>query len=186
MNELSDKKSQLIDIIKKKSLAEGPVTLSSGKVSDFYVNLKPTLLYPKALDIISDFMLTFFKEKTSQVIAVGGLGIGALPLTTAVSLKSLVWNAPLLHLYIREKVKAYGTKQSIEGLANVKVGDKIWILEDVVTTGKTSLIAAEKCQQAKLNVEGVLTCINREEGGRENIESKGLKFHHLLLKEHLL
>ena len=185
MNNLSDMKLQLINIIRQKSVTEGPVKLSSGQISDFYINLKPTLLYSKALDIIGDLMLTFFKEQTSQVIGVGGLGIGALPLTTAVSLKSLAWNTPLLNLYIREKVKSYGTKQAIEGLANVKEGDKIWILEDVVTTGKTSLIAAEKCQQAKLNVEGVLTCIDRREGGQENIVAKGLKFHYLLLKEDL-
>ena len=175
-----DQKSQLIDIIKKKSLTKGPVRLSSGQISDFYINLKPTLLYPRALDIISDLMLTFFKEKTSEVIGVGGLGIGALPLTTAVSLKSLSWDIPLMNLYIREKVKDYGTKQVIEGLDNVQTEDKIWILEDVVTTGKTSLTAVERCQQAKLNVEGVLTCIDRGEGGKENIEAKGLKFHHLL------
>ena len=183
MNKQLDKKSQLINIIRQKSLKEGPVKLSSGQISDFYINLKPTILYPKALDIISDFMLIFFKEKTSQVIGVGGLGIGALPLTTAVSVKSLRWDRPLLNLYIREKVKAYGTKKAIEGLDNVKAGDKVWILEDVVTTGQTSLTAVERCQQAKLNVEGVLTCIDRMEGGQQSIEAKGLQFHYLLSME---
>ena len=169
------------DIIRQKSLTEGPIKLSSGQISDFYINLKPTLLYPKALNIISDLMLSFFKEKTGQVVGVGGLGIGALPLTTAVSLKSLKWNMPLLNLYIREKVKMYGTKQAIEGL----VYPIIFNLEDVVTTGKTSLIAAEKCQQARLHVEGILTCIDRREGGQENIEAKGLKFHYLLSIENI-
>ena len=176
-------KEQLISIIRQKSLAEGPVRLSSGEISDFYINLKPTLLYPKTLDMISDLMLQFLKKETSDVVGLGGLGIGALPITTAVSLKSLSWNTPLLNLYIRETVKTYGTKQAIEGLDNVKPGDKVWILEDVVTTGKTSLTAVEKCQQAKLNVEGVLTCIDRKEGGQENIETEGLKFHYLLSKE---
>ena len=180
MNEQLDIKSQLINIIRQKSLTKGPVTLSSGEISDFYINLKPTLLYPKALDLISDLMLTFFEEKTSHVVGVGGLGIGALPLTTAVSLKSLTWDAPLYNLYIREKMKNYGTKQAIEGLDNVKPGDKTWILEDVVTTGKTSLTAAEKCQQVGLSVEGVLTCVDRMEGGQKNIEAKGLQFHYLL------
>ncbi len=180
VNRQSDIKSQLINVIRQKSLTKGPIRLSSGEISDFYINLKPTLLYPEALDLISDLMLTFFKEETSHVVGVGGLGIGALPLTTAVSLKSLTWDIPLLNLYIREKVKTYGTKQPIEGLNNVKPGDKVWILEDVVTTGKTSLIAAERCQQAKLNVEGVLTCVDRKEGGQGNIEAKGLQFHCLL------
>lgn len=176
-------KDQLISIIRQKSLAKGPVRLSSGEISDFYINLKPTLLYPKTLDMISDLMLEFLEKETSHVVGVGGLGIGALPITTAVSLKSLSWNTPLVNLYIRETVKAYGTKQAIEGLDNFKPGDKVWILEDVVTTGKTSLTAVEKCQQAKLNIEGVLTCVDRMEGGRENIEAKGLKFHYLLSKE---
>ena len=176
-------KDQLISIIRQKSFTKGPIRLSSGEISDFYINLKPTLLYPKALDMISDLMLQFLKAETSHVVGVGGLGIGALPITTAVSLKSLTWDIPLLNLYIREKVKAYGTKQAIEGLSNVRPGDKVWILEDVVTTGRTSLTAVEKCQQAKLNVEGVLTCFDRKEGGQKNIENLGLRFHYILSKE---
>ena len=127
--------------------------------------------------------MKFLRAEVSNLTGVGGVGVGALPMTTAVSLKSLKYEKPLLHLHIREKVKDHGTMQLIEGANDFRPGDKIWILEDVVTTGKSSLLAVQKCQAIKLHVEGILTCVDRQEGGRENIENAGLKFHSLILKE---
>lgn len=178
-------KSQLITIIQQRSIAKGPIRLASGKISEFYINLKQTLLYPKGLDIISDLILEFLEARTSNLVGVGGAGIGALPITTAVSLKSLKYEKPLLHLHIREQVKTHGTMQLIEGADHFQPDDKIWILEDVVTTGKSSLSAVQKCQDIKLHVEGILTCVDRQEGGQKNIEDTGLQFHSLILKEEL-
>ncbi len=175
---LSDHKSQIIAIIKKRSLQKGPIRLASGKVSNFYIDLKQTILDPQGLDLLSDLILEFLNKK--NLVGVAGSGIGALPLTTAVTLKSLNTPKPFLHLYIRSQVKEWGTKQVIEGTHSFQPKDKVWILEDVVTTGGSSLYATQKCQEFGLQVEGILTCVDRQEGGREKIENKGIHFHSLI------
>lgn len=182
----ADKKAALLEIIRNRSVNKGFVRLASGKTSDFYINLKHTLLYPKGLDLIGDFLLDFLTTEVSDLVGVGGLGMGGLPLTTAVSLKSLKNKQPLLALHIRKQAKAHGMMQFIEGIEAFQAGDKVWILEDVVTTGQSSLLAAQRCQDVKLHVEGILTCVDRLEGGREKIQAAGLKFHSLFSKEDLL
>ena len=181
-----DKRSQLIDIIQKRSLRKGPVRLASGQISDFYIDLKPTILYPKGLDLIGDLLLDVLRKKTTGLVGVGGMGLGAMPLATVVSLKSLKDEKPLLALHIRKQIKEHGTMKFVEGIDFFKPDEKIWILEDVVTTGQSSLLAVQRCQDAKLHVEGVLTCVDRQEGGQQHLTQQGVKFHTLFTKADLL
>ena len=181
-----DKRAVLLDIIRDRSVHTGFVRLASGKTSDFYINLKQTLLYPKGLDLIGDFLLDFLNKEVSDLVGVAGLGMGGLPLTTAVSLKSLKNKRPLLAIHIRKQPKEHGTMQFVEGIDGFQAGDKVWILEDVVTTGQSSLLAFQRCQEAKLSVEGILACVDRSEGGGENIQATGLKFHSIFSREDLL
>lgn len=181
----TDKRSQLIALIEQRSLQKGPIRLASGQISHFYIDLKQTILHPKGLDLIGDLLLEALRAEVVDLVGVGGLGLGAIPLTTVVSLKSLKDKTPLFALHIRKQAKEHGTMKFIEGIGNFQSNDKIWILEDVVTTGTSSLLAVQRCQEVHLNVEGVLTCVDRMEGGQEKITDHGLRFQALLSKKDL-
>src|SRR5690606_1754918 len=97
----------------------------------------------------------------------------------------LSWKRPIHALYIRKEPKGHGTNEWVEGLKNFSKGESIFILEDVVTTGGSSLKAVERAQAVGLNVLGVLTCVDRQEGGREKIEAQGLQFLSLVTKQEI-
>lgn len=88
--------------------------------------------------------------------------------------------------YIRKEAKTHGTSQWIEGLKNLPRGSKVFILEDVVTTGGSSLKAVDRARESGLIVKGIFTCVDRQEGGREKIESTGLQFMTILTKSDIL
>lgn len=179
-------KKQLIEMIREKSYEKREVTLSSGLKSNFYVDMKQTLLHSKGVDLVSSLMLSELKRYEGKIKGVGGMTMGADPMVTAVSLKSLEWKKPLQGFYIRKDPKGHGTNQWVEGLKNFSSGDGVFILEDVVTTGGSSLKAAERAKLAGLDVLGILTCVDRQEGGKEKIEEAGYEFLSLLTKEEIV
>ncbi len=179
-------KQELIQLIREKSYEKREVTLSSGLKSDFYVDMKQTLLHAKGISLVAQLMLQELKSLEGQIRGVGGLTMGADPMSTAVSMLSLEWKSPLHAFYIRKEPKGHGTNQWVEGIKNFSSGDKVYILEDVVTTGGSSLKAVERAKLAGLNVLGILTCVDREEGGREHIEKQGLKLLSLVTKTEIV
>lgn len=179
-------KQELIQIIRERSYEKRNVILASGRVSDFYIDLKNTLLHPRGIDIVSNLILANLKKYEGELKGIGGPTMGADPMVTAISLKSLAWKLPLPGFYIRKEAKAHGTSQWVEGIRNFVPGAQVFILEDVVTSGGSSLKAVEKAREAGLNVLGIHTCVDRQEGGREKIESAGLQFMTLLTKSDIL
>ena len=179
-------KNELIEMIRELSYVKGEVHLASGKKSDFYVDMKNTLLHPKGISLVGHLILEKLKSFDGTLAGVGGLTMGADPIATACSMLSLSWERPLLAFYIRKEPKAHGTEQWVEGLKNFSEKDAVFILEDVVTTGGSSLKAVDRAQAAGLNVEGVITCVDREEGGREKIEARNLKFMSLITKSEIV
>lgn len=175
-------RQEIITLIRKLSYEKREVTLASGRKSDFYVDMKQTLLNPFGIDAISDLILKELREWEGELAGVGGMTMGADPLATSVSLKSLQWKAPLMAFYIRKEPKSHGTAEWVEGLKNFNPGDSVFILEDVVTSGGSSLKAVERAKLGGLSVKGVITCIDRQEGGRETIEAAGLLFKSLFTK----
>lgn len=126
------------------------------------------------------------RQKFPEVQAVGGPTLGADPLVTSVSLVSQMEGQPIPAFIIRKEPKKHGTQNWIEGEKNLKPGMVAVIVEDVVTTGASSLKAVEKARDAGLRVAGILAIIDREEGGRETIEKAGLKLVTLFTKSELL
>ncbi len=110
--------------------------------------------------------------------AVGGMSIGADPITAAVVTMSAVRNTPVLGFMVRKESKGHGTNQYIEG--PVQPGQDVVIVEDVVTTGGSSLKAIERAEQFGLKVLGVLAVIDRMEGGAEAFARQGYKLSSLL------
>jgi orotate phosphoribosyltransferase len=178
-------KKELIDMIREKSYEKKEITLSSGLKSNFYVDMKQTMLHAKGIYLVSRLMLEKLKSFDGKIAGVGGMTMGADPMTSVVSLMSLTWKNPVHAFYIRKEPKGHGTNEWVEGLKNFSKGESVFILEDVVTTGGSSLKAVERAEMAGLKVLGILTCVDRQEGGLEKIEEKGLQFLTLVTKQEI-
>lgn len=174
-------KEALIDLIRARSYREGDFTLASGKKSKFYIDMKATTLSPEgawligklAVEAIDDYRN---KLERLEVAGVGGLTLGADPIATAVSLaayeKGRIWPA----FIVRKEPKAHGTSQYVEGTENLKPGAQVVVLEDVVTTGGSSLKAIERLRAQGYDPVAVLTVVDREEGGEAAFRQAGVGF----------
>jgi orotate phosphoribosyltransferase len=179
------KREKLLALIRERSLkiAEKPVfRLSSGKMSRFYIDLKQVTFDPFGVSLIAELLYGEVVKKDPT--HVGGLTLGADPLTYAVSLHSLQREKVLRPLVVRKEPKDHGTGKQVEGIFSV--GDRVAILEDVVTTGGSSLKAAKACQREGLEVVGIFAVVDREEGGRENIKREGFELYSLFRMSDLL
>jgi orotate phosphoribosyltransferase len=175
---------RLIQLVRKKSYREGEFTLASGKKSSFYIDLKATTLHPEGAFLIGTLIVERAHKEGLQIEGVGGLTLGADPLATAVSLasrdRSIGWPAYI----VRKEPKEHGTGRYVEGTENLRSGAKLLVLEDVVTTGGSSVKAIERLRAEGYHPVAVFTVVDREQGGREIFEKLGVKFFALMtLKE---
>jgi orotate phosphoribosyltransferase len=175
LNPSPEERERLLHLLKTKSYREGRVVLASGKESDFYIDCRQTSLAAEGHRLIGRLFLQLIQEHFPQATAVGGPTLGADPLVSAVSLTSELEGRPLDAFIVRKEAKGHGTGAWIEGMANLKEGDTVVMLEDVVTTGGSSLKAVRRAEEAGLKVPGILVLVDRREGGRENIEKAGYK-----------
>ena len=162
-------KKRLAEIVIERSFQyrdDPPFTLASGKTSNFYFNCKPTALDPEGMNLIGNIIFDMLDD--SEITATGGLTLGADPIANALSVISYQRGKPIKSFIVRKDVKEHGTKGKIEG--DVKKGEKVAILDDVITTGGSTITAIERAREAGLEVDRVIALIDREEGGRENIE----------------
>ena len=182
-------RDDLLKMIKEKAYRKGEFKLSSGKTSEHYVNCKPVILNSKGLWITSHLLLKTIEHDSK---AVAGLTLGADPLVSGVAFASFqFWNNTNPRfmvdgaLIVRKEPKGHGTQAWIEGPV-LPEGSKVTVLEDVVTTGESSMFAVEKLRDAGYVVERVVCVVNRQEGGREFLESKGLRLISLFRLEDLI
>ena len=180
-----DHRAQLIEYIKKHSFqrSDTPIyKLSSGNMSSFYFNLKKTTYSPLGQYLIGNLVFDVIRELGLRPKAIGGLTMGADPIATATAYTSAVRNEPIEAMVIRKEPKGHGTMSQIEG--NVKAGDEVIIIDDVVTTGGSTIKAMEAAQRAGLRILAVLILLDRGEfDGRKNIEALGFPVHSLLTIE---
>ncbi len=146
--------------------------LASGKISPYYLDCKKTTFCSNALPLIGKLLWEEIKDL--DVEAVGGLTLGADPLVAAVCFQAGIEGKNLEGFIVRKEPKFYGTEQWLEG--RVFAGMRCVILEDVITTGASSLKAVKKAREAGLSVEAVVTLVDRGEGGKEAIQKEGLHF----------
>ena len=165
---IEEMRKRLAEIILEKSFRysdDPPFTLASGRTSNYYFNCKPTTLNPEGMNLIGSILFDMLRNV--DVCAAGGLTLGADPIANALSLISYQQGKPIKSFIIRKDVKAHGTKSAVEG--DVKSGEKVVIIDDVITTGGSTITAIERAREAGLDIELVIALIDREEGGRENI-----------------
>lgn len=175
----SERRQRLLQLLAERAYRHGRFTLASGRVSDHYVNCKPVSLSGEGLALLGALML---EQVESGAVAVAGLTLGADPLVSAVALQAALAGRPLDALIVRKQAKGHGTGAWLEGPLPA-AGARITVLEDVVTTGGSSLLAVERLREAGYVVERVVTIVDRQEGGLAAMTAAGLELRSLALLE---
>ncbi len=163
-------KDELKAIIRELSYEEREVTLASGRKSNFYFDGKQTTLHSKGGLLVGKAFWDEVKQFGGQIDGVGGLTMGADPIATATSIAAQLDGHDVHAFIIRKEPKGHGTGQWLEGRKNLPPGSRVVIVEDVTTTGGSSLKAVERAQEEGLVVAGIVTLVDREEGARDAIE----------------
>lgn len=182
-----NEKQRLIELIRQRAFRVSDreeFVLSSGKRSPYYFDLKKVSYSPEGQYLIGKLLYERIKELGLKSRYAGGLTLGADPLATAIARYSYDMSDPVEAFVIRKEPKGHGTARQIEG--NVREGESVIILEDVVTTGGSTIKAIEAARKAGLRVEAVVALLDRKEGGSQNIEKQGVPFYSILSIEDIL
>ena len=166
----------LIDLFRERALKFGSFTLASGKQATYYLDGKQITLHSQGLRLVSEGLLALMEGVDAQ--AIGGMSIGADPIVGGMLAVAAEKGRDLAGFLVRKESKGHGTQKYIEG--PVTPGMKVVIVEDVVTTGGSSILAADRAKEFGLEVVLVLAIIDRMEGGRQNFEKQGYAFQSLL------
>ena len=150
----------------------GKFVLASGKESDYYIDMKKAMTVPSILKKIAGAMADMVKGADR----LAGMELGAIPLVTALALET---NLP--YLMVRKDRKGHGTQSQVEG--EIHEGDKVVVVEDVTTTGKSPLKAVIAVREAGGVVDRVVVIVDRQEGAAELMEKEGVEFKALLLRD---
>ena len=175
----SSSREQLRALLQQKSVCHGEFTLASGAKSDFYVDARVTTLDPRGACLVGQVGWELVKDTASKlgkrVDAIGGLTMGADPVALSIGIAAQRQDpsTPLQVFTVRKSAKEHGRQKRIEG--NFSAGDSVVIVEDVITTGGSTLQAIDAIEEAGGHVAFVLALVDREEGGRTNIEKRGHK-----------
>ncbi|BAT71141.1 orotate phosphoribosyltransferase [Thermosulfidibacter takaii ABI70S6] len=178
-------KRRLIELLREKSFmySDKPIfKLASGKLSNYYINCKPTTMDPEGLYLVGNLLYEVVKDW--NITAAGGLTMGADPLAYALAYTSYFKKDLIKAFVIRKEPKDHGTRKLIEG--PVEPGERVAILEDVITTGGSTLKAIKAAKDFGLEIAGVIALVDREEGGKENVEREGYKVISLITKTELI
>ena len=181
MPEASAARKRLTEIVKVRSFSTGGETrLVSGRSTSFYFNMKPSMLDPEGAHLIATLILAALEG--AEVDCIGGLEMGAVPLATAVSVVSHAKGRPLAAFFVRKQAKEHGARKLVEGLAPGETlqGKRVVILEDVTTTGGSSMKAIEAAKAEGAIIERVITVVDRLEGAADTFKAAGIPFQALL------
>jgi orotate phosphoribosyltransferase len=167
VNSMKDRLMEII-LVKSFQYSEEPTfKLVSGGVSNFYFNCKPTMLDPEGKELIG--RLIFSTIRDLQVAGIGGLELGSVPISSAVSLIAQLEGQPIKEFIVRKEKKDHGIPAKVEG--ECVAGEKVVVVDDVITTGGSTIKAIEAVQKLGLEVSKVVVLVDREEmNGRQNIE----------------
>jgi len=178
-------KERLIRLLIDKAFkySEEPVfKLVSGRMSNYYFNCKAVTLHPEGMHLIGNLIYDMIRDSGAR--GIGGLTLGADPIADAVAYTSYLKGNPVEAFVVRKSAKSHGTMQWIEG--NVQKGDRVVIVDDVITTGKSTIEAINKAKEAGLDVVKVIALVDRQEGGRENIETLGFNVEPVVTREEVM
>jgi orotate phosphoribosyltransferase len=164
---------RLLALLAERSARRGRFTLASGRQSTLYIDARLTTMHPEGLTLIGPLGLAALRQVGWHVDAIGGLTLGADPIAYAISYASALAGVPLRAFTVRKEAKTHGAGKRIEG--PFQRGDRVAVIEDVITTGGSALTAVDAVRAEGGEVAGVLALVDREEGGREALEGAGLR-----------
>ena len=171
-------RARLLALLHELSYEERDVVLASGAKSSFYLDCRQTALHPEGAAAIGQHLLALIPEieaRTQQeAVGVGGMSLGADPLATSVSLTAFATGRHLPAFLVRKNAKGHGTGHFVEGRRNLPEGSPVILVEDVITTGGSTLLAAERARNEGLVPIGVAVIVDRLAGGRQRLEEAGL------------
>jgi len=176
-------KKRLGEILREKSILKGEFKLASGKESNYYIDGRQTTLDPEGLNLIGEIFLEQ-TLKDPDISAVGGPTMGADPIVGSVLTLSGLKNIGLKGFLVRKEEKQHGTGKLIEGQLNE--GDRVAVVEDVVTTGGSVLKAISAIEKAGATVSRVLVIVDREEGAETKFNDLGYEFYSIFKISELL
>ena len=176
---------KLRQILLQHSVLRGDFVLASGKRSNLYVDCRLTTLRGEAMPLIGRLMLDLFRARGWHPRAAGGLTMGADPVACAIARESLITPRPVNAFVVRKAGKGHGTKRYVEGLARTE-GVPCVVIDDVCTTGGSTVKAIERVRAVGMEVQGVSCLVDREEGAAARMAALGCEFGALFTLRELL
>jgi orotate phosphoribosyltransferase len=167
--------AELREIIRVRSFRLGRFTLTSGRESDLFFNLKPTMMDPRGAHLCALALLA--RAASERTDYVGGLEMGAVPVIAALAAISDARGAPVKTFFVRKQAKAHGTRELVEGLtpAESLAGKRVLIVDDVATTGGSIIKATDVARDVGATVDAALVIVDRQEGATEALAEHGVR-----------
>jgi orotate phosphoribosyltransferase len=171
---VSSGRDRLLELLRTRAFARKRVVLASGRESDFFIDCKQVVLLAEGHALVGEVMLDVVRS-LAGCVAIAGVELGGCPLASAVAVTSFNNGASLDAIYVRKEVKDHGSRRMLEGDGHLPKGARLALLEDVITTGGSTLKAAAKLREVGYEIGGVVALVDRLEGGRAAIEAEGLR-----------
>lgn len=176
-------RARLFDLLLRDAYQDREVTLASGQKSRFYVDCKQVMLTGEGHFLLGrlyyERLCAIEADAGLRFVGVGGMSVGADPLSSATSLTAFLGGRELPAIYVRKEAKGHGTGAYLEGTARVSAGGEVILVEDVVTTGGSSLRAIERLRDGGFSVSHALAIVDRNAGGPEALRDAGVALHAL-------
>ena len=180
---MTNNRDRLLNLIRTRAYRAGEVTLASGGKSNFYIDGKMIEVSPEGAYLIGEVLYDQVSEMNA--VAVGGLAVGAVPLVTSVVISAYHHGSGLEGFFVRDEAKSHGTMKVIEGyLPNA--GERIVVLDDVITSGKSVMKAIEAVKARGAEIAGVLAIVDRDAGARQFFESQSYRYDCIFTKQNVL
>ena len=176
-------KRQLLKLLKNKAFLKKKIKLSSGKMSNFYIDVRKVSLSPEGIYLISK--LIFNSVKKENITAIGGPTLGADPIVSGVCLLAHKNKRKLKGFLIRKNPKKHGRQKMIEGQV-LTASDRVIIVDDVATSGGSLIKAIEALRQEKVKIAAAAVVVDRQEGARENLSKYNCPLFSIFTKEDFL
>jgi orotate phosphoribosyltransferase len=162
---MADARARLLDLFKSRAVAFGDFTLASGKKSSYYINSKKVIFHGEAIALLGDLLYDATADLDFQ--AIGGLEIGAIPMATAAVLRFQRADRTLEGFFVRKQAKGHGSQDRVEG--RLSDGDRVVIIDDVLTTGESVVQAIDAVEAIGAKVLRVVCIVDRLQGARERL-----------------
>ncbi len=180
--ELGELKTKLLKLLNREALKKGRFVLSSGKISNYYLDGRIITLTPEGAYLVANIILELIKKR--KIDAIGGPTLGADPIVGAVACLSHIKKIPVKTFIVRKAAKEHGMQRQIEGPA-LKKGNTAILVDDVATTGKSLVEAKEVLEEIGVKVDGAIVIVDRQEGAKENLTQAGIKLESIFSIEDL-